>query len=473
MEPDDIPLYLNQILLWLSAPGTWELFAAVAGVCFLLVCSALVSGSEVAFFSLTHNDFVSLAEEKSGPAERILQLKNHPRALLATILISNNFINIAIVILSDFVLRAFLPEALLQQWAGDIAGFFGMPSPQDGGNALANMLRFLITVAGVTFLLVLFGEVAPKLYAAQDKLRLARFMAFPLFLLSAVFRPLSKLLVRSGSFIEKRLEKRTRAGSGASIEDIGEAIELTVSREKDAIREELDILHSIVKFGNMVVKQIMTSRLDIVAVDKNVSYKELLVVARESGYSRIPVYEEELDNIVGILYVKDLLGHLQEPETFDWQALIRGNIMYVPESKKIDDLLREFQQQHLHMAIIVDEYGGTAGLVTLEDIMEEIIGDIRDEFDDESEVVFRKIDENNYSFEGKTLINDMCRIIGIPVDTFDPVKGEADSLAGLVLELCGQLPRKDAVIHYNDFTFKVVSVSKRRIEEVRVTISNT
>lgn len=471
MEPDDLPLSLLQILLWLTTPAFWEIFAAVAVVCLLLVCSALVSGSEVAFFSLTYNDFVFLEEEKSSPAERILYLKDHPRQLLATILIINNFINVAIVILCDFVLRSLLPEATFQEWAGGIAGFFGFPSPEQDGS-LANLLSFLITVVGVTFLLVLFGEVAPKVYATQNKLRLARFMSLPLSVLSVLFRPLSKVLVRSGNIIEKHLAKRTRTGSITSKEDIGEAIELTVSSEKDAIREELDILHSIVKFGNMSVKQIMTSRVDIVAVEKNTSYPELLNVARDSGYSRIPVYEEELDNIAGILYVKDLLGHLKEPDAFEWQALIRENVMYVPESKKIDDLLREFQKQHLHLAIAVDEYGGTAGLVTLEDIMEEIIGDIRDEFDDESEVVYRKIDENNYSFEGKTLLNDMCRIIGAPLDTFDAVRGEADSLAGLILELFGQLPVKDKVFYYNEYAFKIVSVSKRRIEEVRVTIHN-
>ncbi len=430
----------------------------------------MVSGSEVAFFSLTHNDFEALEEEKSHVSQRILQLKDRPRILLATILISNNFINVFIVILSEFLLRALLPETTIEQWADRISGFFGMgPTPDD--TRMAGLLSFLITVVAVTFLLVLFGEVAPKIYATQNNLRLARFMARPLWVMSIVFKPLSTLLAHSSHHIEKRLERRTK--TSASKEDIGEAIELTVSREKDTAREELDILHSIVKFSGVAVKQIMTSRMDIEAVENTASYKQLLATARESGYSRIPVYEEDLDNIVGILYVKDLLGHLQENDQFDWLPLVRTNVFYVPESKKIDDLLREFQQQHLHMAIVVDEYGGTAGLVTLEDIMEEIIGDIKDEFDDESEVVFQKIDDNNYIFEGKTLLNDMCRIIGVPVDVFDSVKGEADSVAGLLLELCGQFPRKDALIHYNEYTFKVVSVSKRRIEEVRLTIHNT
>lgn len=460
------------MLLWLPPASGVQLIAGFVGIVLLLIGSALVSGSEVAFFSLTHNDFDALKEEKTNSSRLILHLKDRPRILLATILISNNFINISIVILSDFLLKMLLPEILLEQWADGLASLMGFPSTAEG-NSLAGIFGFLITVVAVTFLLVLFGEVAPKIYATQNNLRLARIMARPLKALSIFFGPISALLVRSTSLIERKLEQRAKAGASTSKEDIGEAIELTVSREKDMVRQELDILHSIVKFGGVTVKQIMTSRVDIVAVENTVSYKVLLEVARQSGYSRIPVYAEDLDNVVGILYVKDLLGHLQEPDQFVWQPLIRENVFYVPESKKIDELLREFQSQHLHVAIVVDEYGGTAGLVTLEDIMEEIIGDIKDEFDDESEVVFRKIDDNNYTFEGKTLLYDMCRIIGVPQETFDAVKGEADSVAGLILELCGQFPRKDAVLHYNQFTFKIVSVTKRRIEEVRITIHNT
>ncbi|MBX2927279.1 MAG: gliding motility-associated protein GldE [Saprospiraceae bacterium] len=460
------------MLLWLPPASGVQLIAGFAGIVLLLIGSALVSGSEVAFFSLTHNDFDALKEEKTSSGRLILYLKDRPRILLATILISNNFINISIVILSDFLLKMLLPAMLLEQWADGIAAMMGFASTAEG-NSLAGILGFLITVVAVTFLLVLFGEVAPKIYATQNNLRLARMMARPLKVLSIVFGPISALLVRSTSLIERKLEQRAKAGNSTSKEDIGEAIELTVSGEKDMVRRELDILHSIVKFGGVTVKQIMTSRVDIVAVENTASYKELLEVARQSGYSRIPVYAEDLDNVAGILYVKDLLGHLQEPDQFAWQPLIRENVFYVPESKKIDELLREFQSQHLHVAIVVDEYGGTSGLVTLEDIMEEIIGDIKDEFDDESEVVFRKIDDNNYTFEGKTLLYDMCRLIGVPQETFDAVKGEADSVAGLILELHGQFPRKDAVLHYNQFTFKIVSVTKRRIEEVRITIHNT
>jgi putative hemolysin len=460
------------LLLWLPPASGVQLIAGFVGIVVLLIGSALVSGSEVAFFSLTHNDFETLKEEKTNSSRLILYLKDRPRTLLATILISNNFINISIVILSDFLLKLLLPELLLEQWADGLASLMGFASAAEG-NPLAGVLSFLITVVAITFLLVLFGEVAPKVYATQNNLRLAHLMARPLRVLTILFGPISALLVRSTSLIERKLEQRAKSGNSTSKEDIGEAIELTVSREKDMARQELDILHSIVKFGGVTVKQIMTSRVDIVAVENTSSYQELLSIARQSGYSRIPVYAEDLDNIVGILYVKDLLGHLQESEQYVWQPLIRENVFYVPESKKIDELLREFQSQHLHVAIVVDEYGGTAGLVTLEDIMEEIIGDIKDEFDDESEVVFRKIDDNNYTFEGKTLLYDMCRIIGVPQETFDAVKGEADSVAGLILELHGQFPRKDAVLTYNQFTFKIVTVTKRRIEEVRITIHNS
>lgn len=464
----DIPLYLYQLLL--TAPAIWQVWLALAGVFLLLICSGLISGSEVAFFSLSHNDFEALEEEKSGVAQRILHLKDHPRLLLATILISNNFVNISIVILSDYILRIWLPEPLVEQWSIGVTTWLGYGAEE--ASKLSNLLIFLITVVGVTFLIVLFGEAAPKVYATQNNVQIARMMSSPLSALSIVFKPLSLVLMRSTGLIEKKLARRAKAGSLTSKEDIGEAIDLTVSREQNTGSRELDILHSIVKFSGVSVRQIMTPRLDIVGVEKTASYKELLDIARESGYSRIPVFEEDLDQVVGLLYVKDLLGHLKDGD-FDWQSVVRTNVMYVPESKKIDDLLREFQKEHLHLAMVVDEYGGTAGLVTLEDIMEEIIGDIKDEFDDETDVVYQKIDDYNYLFEGKTLLNDLCRIIGVPVEAFDDVRGEADSVAGLLLELCGQFPRKDAQLQHNGFTFKIVSVTKRRIEQVRVTIHNT
>lgn len=461
-EPDS-PLYYVPIFLFSSASP--EVIAGLLGIVLLLLSSALISASEVAFFSLTHSDFDKLSIEKNGSSRRILALIDRPRRLLATILISNNFVNISIVILSDFVLRNILTETTFQRWASTFTDTFQIDYAT--AEVLTSTVSFLITVVGVTFLLVLFGEVAPKVYARWNNIRLAKMMSNPIIILMYIFSPLSQVLVSSTKLIEKRLAKSTMKRTLASREDIDDAIELTVSNGEDT-EQEVDILKSIVKFSDVTVRQIMTSRVDVVAVDAQADYSELLQVARESGYSRIPVYENDLDNIKGILYVKDLLGYLNEDSNFEWQQLVRSNVLYVPEAKKINDLLKEFQRQHLHMAIVVDEYGGTSGLVTLEDILEEIIGDIKDEFDDEAEVVYRKIDDHNYLFEGKTLLNDVYRIIGLEAGVFDEARGEADSLAGLILELHGQLPKKDIEIAYNEFRFKIVSVSKRRIEQILI-----
>lgn len=430
----------------------------------LLVGSALISSSEVAFFSLSVDDFQKLEQENSKTAQRILQLKDKPRRLLATILIANNFINIGIVILSDFILRKFIPSKNVEGWMSSLPDdwlLFGMTRAD-----LASYTHFGITVVGVTFLLVLFGEVAPKVYANLNNMQIARFMAAPLMRLSAVFRPLSSLLVSGTSAIEKRLEHRTQNNSLTSKEDIDQAIELTVKDEQ----QDIDILKGIVKFGEVSVKQIMCPRVDVVAVDFKTTFPDLLIMVRTSGYSRIPVFEEDFDNIVGILFVKDLLRYLDEPAHFEWQSLIRPEIHYVPEAKKISDLLKEFQKMHLHLAVVVDEYGGSSGIVTLEDIMEEVIGEIKDEFDDIIEVDYKKIDEYNYQFEGKTLLNDACRVMGIDTGTFDEDKGDADSLAGLVLEKTGFIPRKGRILIIGDFHLEIMAVNKRRIEQIKVTL---
>ncbi|NBC10075.1 MAG: gliding motility-associated protein GldE [Bacteroidetes bacterium] len=452
------------MLLDVSSP---ELLLGLLAIVLLLGCSALISGSEVAYFSLTYEDFKELKAAESVNGVRILKLTEQPRRLLATILISNNFINIAIVILSDFVLQNLLLPGTFEQWSLTILGWFTTPNALQVAR-LGRFISFLITVAGVTFLLVLFGEVAPKIYAKLNNKRLALLMAQPLSVLLAVFRPFSMLLVGSTRLIERRLAHRSPSAN-TSREEIDEAIELTVRQEQGA-RRDIDILKSIVKFGDVTVKQIMRSRVDVVAVDFRVGYHELLALVKESGYSRIPVYENDFDNVAGILYVKDLLGHLNEADGFEWQELIRTDVYYVPEAKKIHDLLKEFQQERLHLAIVVDEYGGSSGIVTLEDIMEEVIGEIKDEFDDEVEVVYRKIDDYNYLFEGKTLLNDACRIVGIDTNTFDEVKGEADSLAGLILEIQGLLPKADSTITYESYQFKIVSVNKRRIEQILFTL---
>jgi len=427
----------------------------------------MITGSEVAFFSLTHNDFARLREEDSRPARRILKLKEKPRTLLATILISNNFINIAIVLVANYLLVKLLPETAFSGWAQAIRSWF--PSLTLTDATIARIIIFLITVLGVTFLILLFGEVAPKIYARFNNLRLARSMSAPLVGLVGVFYPVSRLLVKGSSLIEKRLETRTHPANIASREDFGEAIELTVRNGQNA-PEEIDILKSIVKFGDVTVKQIMRSRVDVVAVDEKIGYRELLGVVKESGYSRIPVFREDFDHVIGILYVKDLLGNLDESDDFRWQELLRPNVLFVPEAKHINDMLKEFQSSRMHMAIVVDEYGGTSGLVTLEDILEEVIGEIRDEFDDDVEVQYKQLDPWNFLFEGKTLLNDVCRVIGIETSTFDKVKGDADSLAGLILETSGQLPKKGTEFHIRGYTFKITAVSKRRIEEIQVTL---
>ena len=473
MEPESIRQFFHVILIQVNpvnAPTSLEIALGFVGMLALLFCSALVSGAEIAFFSLGGGDLEELEDSDDVRDKHILNLKGHPRYLLATILVSNNFVNIAIIILSNFVLTPLLPDSQFESWGQrllEIAPFLSYLFTAEG---LATTLNILILTVGVTFLLVLFGEVTPKVYAKMNNLQLARLMSIPINFLMRFLQPINFLLVSMTNIVERRLESKGNSGNQPSREEIDEAIELTVSKEKES-EQEVDILKSIVKFGDVSVKQIMRSRVDVVAVDFRIDFHKLLHIVRESGYSRIPVYDEVFDNVTGILYAKDLLGHLQEPRNFEWQSLIRTNVLYVPEAKKIDDLLKEFQREHLHMAIVVDEYGGSSGIVTLEDIMEEIIGEIKDEFDTEEEVEYQQIDEHHYIFEGKTLLNDFCRVIGIDTSTFDEVKGESDSLAGLLLELYGGFPPKDTEIAFQDYCFKAVSVNKRRIEKILITLT--
>ncbi|MEL7122963.1 MAG: gliding motility-associated protein GldE, partial [Bacteroidota bacterium] len=450
MEPEKDSLLSLEDPLLLASIFSTEVLIGIISIIILLLCSALISGSEVAFFSLTANDFEELENEDDPKIKTILKLKDQPQSLLATILISNNFINIAIVILSDYVLKALLPESTFATWADAIIKQFTFIGNLTTATQISNAIGFLITIVGVTFLLVLFGEVAPKFYAKLNNIKLAKFMASPLNFLNWLFTPISGILVGWTNIIEKRLHENTITSGLTSKEDIDEAIKLTVSNDSE-IDQEADLLKSIITFGEISVKEIMRSRMDVVAVDFRISYPELLNVVRESGFSRIPVFDDDFDNVTGILYVKDLIGHLNDDNSFEWQSLIRTTVLFIPESKKIDDLLREFQRKRLHMAIVVDEYGGSSGIITLEDIMEEIIGEIKDEFDDEAEVIFKKIDENNYLFEGKTLINDFCKVMGLDSSIFDPIRGDSDSIAGIFLDNFGKLTKKDAEISYFDF----------------------
>lgn len=471
MEPPDLLVSLTPQLLLFSF-GV-QLALGFAGIAFLLVCSGLVSGTEVAFFSLTPNDYEEVEQLDSRPAKLILALKEKPRRLLATILISNNFINIAIILVSGWLTGVLFPESVFSGWASSAVEFVPMLDLIVSEQLLAGGIKTLITVVGVTFLLVLFGEVAPKVYASYNKVKLALFMVRPINAMMKVFRPFSYLLVNGASIVERRLENHSQDTAAASQQDMEDAIDLTVINEEGGetnVLHDVNILKRIVQFGNVTVRQVMRSRVDVVAVDQAIGYHEVLEVIREHNYSRIPVFEEGLDQMIGLLYVKDLLGYRHEQDDFNWRQLIRKEVLYVPESKNVSDLLKEFQQQKMHLAIVVDEYGGTDGIITLEDILEEVIGDIQDEFDENDEIIFEQLDDLNFIFDGKTLLNDVCRVIDVPTNSFDDVKGEAESFAGLLLELLGQFPEEEQEIECGDFRLKVIAMNPRRIEEILITL---
>lgn len=475
MEASDLLSY-SPSYLFLLASAT-ELALGFLGIVLLLFLSGLVSGSEVAFFSLTPNDYEELEGKETRVNKLILSFRDQPRRLLATILIANNFINIAIVLISDLLLQSLFPKGLFLGWIEQLyeawPGVRQVVSRFISEVYLADGIRFSITVIGVTFLLVLFGEVAPKVYARYNKIKLATMMAGPISVMMKLFKPLSFTLVSGAAVVERRLENHSLDAASASQEDIDEAIELTVNNEdngEDGPRQDIDILKRIVQFANVTVRQVMRSRGDVIAVEQKIDYHELLAVVREHSYSRIPVFEDDFDKVRGVLYVKDLLGYRHEESDFDWFKLVRPDVLYVPENKKVSDLLNDFQQQKMHLAIVVDEYGGTEGIVTLEDVLEEVIGDIQDEFDDGDEIIFEKIDDLNYVFDGKTLLNDVCRVLELPTSTFDEVKGEAESFAGLLLEMRGQFPTEEQELNYGVYRFRVMSLTKRRIEEILITL---
>jgi len=405
-------------------------------ISFLIICSALISGSEVAFFSIDPKKWNKKEEKISY--KLIGKLLEKPNKLLATILIANNFVNVGIIILSTYI-------------TSSVFNFDSAP-----------ILKFGIQVVAVTFLLLMLGELIPKVFANQNPLKFARLMARPLMFLNKLFYPLSSLLVHSTSFIEKRFNSK---GYNISVDDLSNVLD--IAGENDTNVEEKRILRSIVEFGNIQVKEIMKSRVDVTAFSINTSFNEVKKEIIKSGYSRTPVYSESFDKIKGILYIKDLLPHLDTPD-FEWKTILRSPF-FVPEGKMIDDLMREFQQKKIHLAIVVDEYGGTSGIVTLEDIIEEIVGDINDEFDDDG-VKFSKLDSLNYIFEGKTSINDALKILNLEFDYFDEIKGESDSLAGLILEMEGNIPAIGEILKFNHLTFKIESVDKRRIKRVKITI---
>ena len=422
-----------------SASNTTILIIAVL---ILLLMSAVIAGAETAFFSLTAKDINYLKTKEKANARIASQLLEHPKLLLATILVANNFINISIVISTTVLISSLISP----DWAKEHA-----------------IISFLIQVVSVTFLLVLFGEVLPKVYATQNNLRMALFSAPYVRILLGIFRPISSTLVRSTSFIEGKLGHKIT--KNISNEEFEHAIEITVGHS--ATREEVNIFKGILKFGNITAKQVMRTRMDVSALDFEMTYTEVRNYCLDAGYSRLPVYKESLDTVAGVIHTKDFLPHIDK-EIFDWHTLIRA-AYFVHESKLIEDLLKEFQHKRMHFAIVVDEFGGTSGIITLEDIMEEIIGDIKDEFD-EDDLNFKKIDDNNFIFDGKTLINDVCRVLGVPSDTFDVVRGESDSLAGLILEISGKFAAVNETVSYEHYEFTVLAVDKMRILRVKVTI---
>lgn len=420
-------------------PFTLNLGITLIVIFVLLMISALISGSEAAFFSLSPSEISSFKNSDTRSTKVVLKLLDLPEKLLATILVTNNLVNLGIIIISTHFTTSLF----------------------DYSNS--EVLGFIIEVIAITSLIVFFGEILPKIYAIRYAVKFAEFMAIPLNILEKIFRPVNYVLINSTSFINKRLSSHRK---NLSMNDLSEALDLA----RDEITEERKILKGIVQFGNIDVKEIMTSRVDVLGVNIKTRLKPLIKIIIESGYSRIPVYNQHLDNISGILYVKDLLPHLGKPDSFNWQSLIRPPY-YIPETKKISELLKEFQTSKIHMAVVVDEYGGTSGIITLEDILEEIVGEITDE-SDEDQINFVKIDEDNYLFEAKIMLHDFCRILNVDEELFSDVKGEADTLAGLILELKNELPKKNEVFKVKDFQFIIKSVDQRRIKQVQVTLKS-
>lgn len=428
----------SSLIILLSIDNV-SLILGIVLLIILLICSGLISGAEVAFFSLTRADIDNGLEDASKRFEIISKLLERPKKLLATILVANNFINIGIVILF-----AYLGEFI----------FYKIDIP---------WVRFLLEVVLVTFLILLFGEIIPKIYASRNRLQFSNFMAYPIKVLDIVFSPISLPMRQITLTIHNRLGKQR---SNISVDQLSQALELT--RESDTTHEEQKILQGIVSFGNTDTKQVMRPRIDIFALQSEEKYADIIPQIVENGYSRIPVYKDSIDTVIGILYVKDLLPYLDRKQ-FDWISLLREPF-FVPENKKLDDLMVEFQTKKVHLAVVVDEYGGTSGVVSLEDVIEEIVGDISDEFDDD-DMIYTKIDENNYSFEGKTTLKDFFKIVNLEDESvFEDHKGEAETLAGFVLEISGIFPRRGSKINFKNYVFTIEALDKKRIKQLKFTI---
>ena len=406
----------------------------------LLFCSAVISGSEVAYFSLSPGDIEDLKNSPDQKSAKVLELLTTPKTLLATILIANNFINIGIVLLSSVIVN----------------GMFSFPS---------ELMAFLVQVIAVTVLILIFGEVIPKVFASYKARKVALKLSGLLQVLCTIFKPISKVLVSSTGYLEDKIKPKS---NNISVDELEHALDLT-TEDTQTNEEEQRILRGIVKFGNTEVRQIMTSRVDAVAIDLKTNYIDLYKIILDSGYSRIPVFNENFDNVEGILYIKDLINNLDQENT-EWQSLLRTPY-FIPESKKIVDLLKEFQRRKIHMAIVIDEYGGALGLITLEDVVEEIVGDISDEFDDD-ELVYTKIDEYTYIFEGKTQLVDIYKILEIDGTEFEQASGDNGTIAGFVIELAGKIPMKNEKIQFGNFTITVEAADRRKVKRVKLQLNN-
>ena len=433
--------HFSYILLAVTPQGTTFLIIVLLA---LLLLSFVVSGAEVALFSLTNKDVNMLKTKQHAAAKRITDLLDEPKEVYTSLLIAGTFMNICIIILANYLFNQYFPYGKLKL----VNGGFDF------------IIELVLRVIAIAFIVVFFGKILPKVWATQNNLRFAYGSAFIIEALHLFLRRISRWMVSVADGLGQRLGANRIQTSG--IQELGKSDEITA--------EEKNILLGIEKFGNISVKQIMRSRLDVNGIDYSISFNELIKKIEELHYSRLPVYKNNLDEVIGILNTKDFIPHLNQPPDFNWHSLMRQPY-FVPESKLIEDLLRDFQSKHIHFAVVVDEFGGTSGIVTLEDILEEIIGDIKDEFDEE-ETGNRKLDDLNYVFVGKTMIHDMCRTMNLAQDTFDRVKGDNESVAGLVLELAGEFPKVNDVINSGDFDFTVLEIDKNRILLVKVTIKN-
>lgn len=433
-----MPVKLSLLKLFFATTLDINLIIGFVGIFILLFLSAIVSGAEVALFSLSQKDIDEALQENVSKGKIISNLLDKPKKLLATLLVANNFFNIGVVILFSFI----------------------------GQNIFANIsspvLKFILEIIVVTFLILLFGEVLPKVYASRNNIKFAKRIAYPMAFLDTILSPISLPMRRVTLYLHNKLGKQK---NNFSINQLSQALELTDSEGTSS--EEQKILEGIVSFGNTDTKQVMSPRIDIFALEISESFASIYPKIIEKGFSRIPVYRDNIDQIEGVLFVKDLLPHIDKEE-FDWTTLIR-EAFFVPENKKLDNLLKDFQSLKSHLAIVVDEYGGTSGLVSLEDVIEEIVGDISDEFDDEN-LNYSQIDEKNFLFEGKINLKDFYRIIDVDEDVFELKKGEAETLAGFILEILGNFPKKDQKVTFENCVFTIETVDKKRVKQIKVTI---